>query len=118
MTSLEKSLSDQMKQHTEQLEAGRKEKSDITKELQQSNSELQKVQTTSKDFEKKYEVAQESLANLKKDLKNKVWHSISFTKNCNFKIKIIYFKSFVFPCSLSWNCNISNKRPSFWGGVN
>jgi len=72
MSSLEKSLSDQMTQHTGQLEDVRKEKAEVAKELQQANSELQKTQTTSKDFEKKYEVAQESLSNLNKELKKKV----------------------------------------------
>ena len=72
MTSLEKSLSDQMKQHTSELDALRKDKNEITKDLQTSKQELEKTQVLCKDFEMKYGVAQESIVNLKKDLKNKV----------------------------------------------
>eukprot|EP00111_Clytia_hemisphaerica_P000990 TCONS_00002873-protein len=71
MTSLEKSLADQMKQHQSELDVIRKDKGEITKELQQSKQDYEKVQLSCKEFEMKHEVAQESIANLKKDLKSK-----------------------------------------------
>jgi len=98
MSSLEKSLSDQMTQHTGQLEDVRKEKAEVAKELQQANSELQKTQTTSKDFEKKYEVAQESLSNLNKELKKKVRIQLNgytdLTQNLNSRENLIKKFSF------------------------
>ena len=72
MTSLEKSLADQMKQHQSELDVIRKDKGEVTKELQQSKQDYEKVQLSCKEFEMKHEVAQESIANLKKDLKSKV----------------------------------------------
>lgn len=69
---MEKSLAEQLKQHTGELEALRKEKLGVSEELHQANATLAKLQTTTQDFEKKYEVSQETIANLKKDMKEKV----------------------------------------------
>lgn len=71
MTSLERSLNEQMKQHTSELDVFRREKSDVSVQLQQTTSDLHKSQTVCKEFETKYQVAQENIASLKEDLKTK-----------------------------------------------
>ena len=73
MNSLERSLSDQLKQHTTEIDILRKEKSEVTKESQQLKQDLEKSQTLCKDFEMKFNMAQKSITNLKTDLKNKVF---------------------------------------------
>lgn len=72
MNSLEKSLSDQLKQHTTEIEVLRKEKTEVTKDSQQLKQDYEKSQSMCKDFEMKFNIAQESITNLKSDLKNKV----------------------------------------------
>lgn len=76
MNSLEKSLSDQLKQHTTEIDVLRKEKIDVTKESNQLKQDYEKSQTLCKEFEMKSNIAQESITNLKADLKNKVLYNI------------------------------------------
>lgn len=72
VTSLEKSLAEQVKQQTAELEIIRKEKLSISETLHQVNVDMSKVQANAQEFEKKYEVSQETISNLKKDNEAKV----------------------------------------------
>ena len=76
MNSLEKSMSDQLKQHTTEIDVLRKEKTDVTKDSLQLKQDYEKSQTVCKEFEMKFNIAQESITNLKADLKNKVLFNI------------------------------------------
>lgn len=72
MNSLEKSMSDQLTQHTAELDLLRKEKNEVTKQSQDVKQDLDKSHLLCKEFEMKCSTAQESITNLKADLKNKV----------------------------------------------
>lgn len=91
MNSLEKSMSDQLKQHTTEIDVLRKEKTDVTKDSLQLKQDYEKSQTACKEFEMKFNIAQESITNLKSDLKNKVKFQYNYFQHFDHKASIRNF---------------------------